>query len=121
MYTGRYRNPGNLANRVAQVTDHLSALQEGVLVAVAQAGSKPPIIGKVLGVREDTFDIAYWKGSWRKEWGPWLNHDAPWLDTLPKSCVLLTDFKLGDNARLQSETVKYLKEEYKKLKANTRN
>lgn len=120
VYTGRYRNPQNLASHVTQVQDHLSELQEGVFVAVAQARSKPPVIGKVLDVSEETFNILYWKGSWKKEWALWMNLGAPWVDALPKSCVILTDFKLDSNGRFRSETVKYLKQQYKELKSNTR-
>ena len=49
-----------------------------------------------------------------------MNLGAPWVDALPKSCVILTDFKLDSNGRLQSETVKYLKQQFKELKSNTR-
>ena len=113
MYTGRYQNPHTRSGRVTEVNGHLELLKEGIMVAIAQVNSKPPVIGKVIEVGEETFELCYWKGSWRKAWEPWKIESCEWVsDYLPKSSIILIDFKLDDNGKLQSGTAKYLKNEY---------
>ena len=76
-----------------------------------------PVIGRILEVNGDDFKLQYWKGSWRKEWQPWIKADGHiWEDTLPVSCLVLVDFKLN-NGKLRSATSKYLKEKYQSLQA----
>ncbi|KAK3730736.1 hypothetical protein QZH41_016112 [Actinostola sp. cb2023] len=116
VYTGRYQNPQLRVGQVTEVTNHLESLQEGVFVAIAQSNSKPPIIGKVMEVAEENFKLWYWRGSWRKPWSPWkMRGNQPWIEEIPKSAILLTDFHLDANNKLQSGTSKYLKREYQKL------
>ena len=118
MYAGRYRRPSTVAARVSRVANPLEALKEGVLVAVNIAGyKKVPVVGKVKFVETDSITLEYWKGSWRNEWKPWLLKDGTvWTDTLPKGCILLVDFKLNSNNKLNNETCKYLKETYKNIR-----
>jgi hypothetical protein len=88
------------------------------MVAIAQSNSKPPVIGKVLEVTEDTFKLCYWKGSWRKEWMPWKVGNELWVsDELPKSSIILVDFQFDSTGKLQSGTKKYLRREYQKIES----
>lgn len=60
------------------VHNHLDALKEGALVAVAlEWYDKIPVIGKVLKVNENTVELCYWKGSWRTPWAPWMQGTIP--------------------------------------------
>ena len=116
MYTGPYVNPRRRVAAPKEVDNHLLALKENVLVAVVlEDYGKIPVIGKVLKVNEETIKICYLKGSWRTPWCPWRKDNALWVDELPKSCILLVDFKLNKMDKLESETAKYLKQAYKNL------
>ena len=103
----------------------LEALKENVFVAVNIEGYKnPPVIGKVKSVNteDSTFEVEYWKGSWKKEWKPWkLSNGELWTDRLPNGCILLVDFKLNDTNKLPHETYKYLRDTYKELERNQPN
>ena len=119
MYSGRYKNPQTLAARVNEVENPLQALKENVFVAVhIQDYNKPPVLGKVTAVHEEdsSFDLEYWKGTWKTEWKPWkLSNGEVWTDNLPNSCVLLVDFQFDKNNKLSHETYKYLKDKYNEL------
>ena len=96
-------------------------MKENAFVAVHIEGyKKPPVIGKVIAINNDsTFDLVYWKGSWRKEWKPWETANGElWRDTLPNGCILLVDFHLDNGNKLKNETYKYLRDTYKKLETN---
>ena len=80
-----------------------------------EGSKKVPVVGKVTEVNATTVDIVYWKGSWRTPWSQWMLGDHPWTDTLPKTCILLVDFKLNDSNKLESETVRYLRQAYQNL------
>ena len=118
VYTGRYQNPRVVATRVNRVSNPLEALSPGVFVAVNIHGyKKVPVLGKVIAVDESSFEIEYWKGSWKTEWKPWeVAGGNVWTDTLPKECILLVNFQLNENNKLANETYKYLKDTYGKLK-----
>ena len=117
MYTGPYVHPQRRINIPTEVDNHLEALGEGVFVAIALEGyNKVPVIGKVMKVNDITFQIWYWKGSWRTAWSPWMKGNVAWTDELPKSCILLVDFKLNHSNKLESETVKYLRRAYQNVK-----
>ena len=117
VYTGRYQNPRALATRVKRVANPLEALRPGGFVAVNIHGyKKVPVLGKVIAVGESSFEIEYWKGSWKTEWKPWeVAGGNVWTDTLPKECILLVNFELTENNKLTNETYKYLKDTYGKL------
>ena len=77
-----------------------------------------PVIGKVLNVTEHEFDIHYWKGSFIGKWSPQNapGRRTPYVNTLPKTCVILCDFSLSDDNELLPSTRQYLKDEYARLK-----
>lgn len=75
------------------------------------------MVGKVIGVEEDTFKIHYWKGGYNKTLEPHNHHNhQPWTDELPKSCILLCNFELEADRRLGAGTKKYLRERYREIK-----
>ncbi|XP_068753053.1 uncharacterized protein [Montipora capricornis] len=118
VYAGAYKNPRVISSRVNKVTDHLSALKEDVFVAVNIEGYKKiPVLGKVRSVDASTFELEYWRGTWKTEWKPWkLSNGDTWTDILPKSCILLVAFVFDEKNKLPHETYKYLKETYKTLR-----
>ena len=57
--------------------------------------------------------ITYLKGFWRTQWVTWMQSDGqPWVDTLPKSCIILINFQLIENNKLHNDTYKFLKNIY---------
>jgi len=69
---------------------------------------------QVIAVDESSFEIEYWKGSWKTKWKPWEVETCG--QTLPKECILLVNFQLNENNMLANATFKYLKDTYEKLK-----
>lgn len=118
MYTGPYVPPRKQAAIPTAVDNHLDALKVGVFVAIAlEKYKKVPVLGKVLWVNEDSFQIKYYKGTWRTSWCPWMiSATETWKNVLPKTCILLVDFQLDSSNKLESETIKYLRDKYKSLK-----
>jgi len=116
-------NPTKVASRVEMVENHITEIQVGKMVAVLlEDWTKTPVIGKVANVDDDeTFTIAYWKGSYNSEWTPHLRYSKktkthdPWTQNLPKQCVALVGFELL-NGRLQTTTKQFLRSLYKELK-----
>ena len=98
-----FKNLWVVSSLVNKVTDHLTSLKEGAFVAVHIEGyNKVPMLGKVRSLDTSTFKLEYWRGTWRKECKPWkLSNGDIWTDTLPKSCILLVDFVLDGNNKLQ--------------------
>ena len=79
---------------------------------------KVPVIGQVLEVEEESIKIHYWQGSFKGKWRPqnaprtW----SPWIDELPKTCIILCSFSLSHDNKLLPATRKYLQQEYSRLK-----
>jgi mannosyltransferase OCH1-like enzyme len=71
--------------------------------------NKVPVIGKVLEKRDNEFTIHYWKGSWKKNWEPWLHSKGPWTDVLSKEYVYLADFTLNEGDKLCGDTKRLMK------------
>ena len=74
----------------------VNLLKERDFVAVELVNyRRTPVIGKVFEVNEDAFVICYWKGSYNKEWKPYMlparrgdKESRLWTEQLPKSCIL---------------------------------
>lgn len=82
--------------------------------------NKVPVIGKVAEVNGEMFTIHYWKGSWRKEWEPWIMDNGKiWDDELHISCLLLVAFDLDKNGKFLARTSQYLRKKYKSLANST--
>jgi hypothetical protein len=75
----------------------------------------------VLDVYDQSFKIHYWEGSFQKPWEPLFLDKSrrqpkkTWTQDLPKSCVLLAEFHLDEQSKLQTGTKQYLRKEYKRL------
>ena len=111
-----------MATRVNIVENLLEAFRENVFVAVNIQGYKNlPVIGKVRSVNaeDSSFDVKYWKGSWKKGSKPWkLSNGELWTDRLLSECILLVAFKLNDTNKLPYETYRYLRDTYQELERN---
>ena len=74
---------------------------------------KTPVIGKITEIEEDTVVVHYWKGSYNKH----MQRGTPWLNQLPKSCILLCNVELEEDQRLGKGTKKILETKiYDKLR-----
>ncbi|XP_068669901.1 uncharacterized protein [Montipora foliosa] len=119
IYTGRYRPPTERENPVLASDDFLDRIEVGSFVAVNLSNyDKIPVIGKVLQINNDTVKIHYWKGSFKGKFSPQNlpRSRTPWVDELPKSCIILCSFSLTDGDRLLPSSRKHLQSEYAKLK-----
>ena len=93
----------------------------GKFVAVHLANyDRVPVIGKVLEVNGDSIKIHYWKGSFKGKWSPQdvPRRRTPWVDELPKTCIILCSFSLTEDSKLLSSTRRHLQDEYARLKQN---
>ena len=100
------------------VDDCLEKIEVGKFVAVHPANyDKVPVIGKVLEVSDSMVNIHYWKGSFKGKWSPQdvPRRRTPWIDELPKTCVIFCSFLLSEYSKLLPSTRKHLQDEYTKL------
>ena len=104
------------------VDDFLATLQVSCFVAMYFANyDKLPCIGKVLAVEEDNFKVHYWKGTYCGKWTPQhvpRQKSRPWVEILPKSCIVCSSFELTEDNKLMPSTRKFLKERYAALRTN---
>ena len=106
-----------------EVTDNfLENLHAACFVAVfLENYDKMPVLGKVISVGETHFKIHYWKGSYGGKWSPQnipRRRTEPWLEDLPKSCIVCRDFHLTEDNRLMPSTKTFLKNRYTVLRDN---
>ncbi|XP_074628853.1 uncharacterized protein LOC141886566 isoform X1 [Acropora palmata] len=122
IYTGRYRNPRERRDRVEVTDNFLEHLHAACFVAVfLENYDKMPVLGKVISVGETHFKIHYWKGSYGGKWSPQnipRRRTEPWLEDLPKSCIVCCDFHLTEDNRLMPSTKTFLKNRYTVLRDN---
>ena len=86
----------------------------GKFLAVHLANyDKVPVIGKVLGVNKDMVKIHYWKGSLKVRWSPQdaPRRQTPWVDELPKTCIILCSCSLIKDSKLLHSIRKHLQYE----------
>ena len=119
IYTGRYRPPQQRENPVETVDNHLENIEVGKFVAVNLSNcDKVPVIGKVLQLSAEEVKVHYWKGSYKGKWN--LQNvprsQTPWVDDLPKTCIILSSFSLTEDNKLFPSPRKHLQDEYAKLK-----
>lgn len=103
------------------MTDNfLVNLQVGCFVALFfENYDKTPVIGKVKTVGETSFQVHYWKGCYGRKWSPQhlpQRTTEPWLEELPKSCIVCCGFELTDDFKLMPSTKTFLKNRYAVLK-----
>ena len=100
--------------------DFLTTIEVGSFVAVNLSNyDKIPVIGKVLQINTDSVKIHYWKGSFKGKFSPQNipRSRSPWVDELPKNCIILCSFSLTDGDKLLPSTRRHRQSEYAKLKA----
>ena len=120
IYTGRYRNPREREAPVEIVDDFFATLNIGCFVALYFDNyDKEPVIGKVLSIEENQFQVHYWKGTYLGKWSPqhlpWRKTE-PWLERLPKTCIVCSSFQLNEDSKLMPATRNFLKERYAALR-----
>ena len=99
----------------------LEGLSIGKFVAVLLSNwDKEPVIGVIKELCDHEFQIHYWKGTLRRKWAPMnqFRSSEPWIDALPKSCIILHSFELTTDLKLQPTTRNRLKDKYTLLKSN---
>ena len=92
---------------VQAVDDYLENIEVGKFVAVHLANyDRVPVIGNVLEVNGDSIKIHYWKGSFKGKWSPQdvPRRRTPWVDELPKTCIILCSFSLTEDSKLLPST-----------------
>ena len=107
MYTGAYRRPEEAVN---EVNDY-DQVAIGDLVAVSLEGYRPPNLGTVIEILDNSFRIGWLKGGYRKKWVPWPRWP---IDSIPKESVIYFGFSLEDE-KLTKLNSKFLRRRYKNL------
>ena len=102
------------------VDDFLATLEVGFFVAIYfENYDKIPVIGKVLSIGENKFQVHYWKGTFLGKWSPQhlpRKKAEPWLEELPKSCIVCSFKQLTEDNKLMPATRNFLKERYTALR-----
>ena len=117
MYTGSYRRPGSTSRHVLDV-ENLNSLEVGQLVALNVINCNlRPLLAKIMKVHSCDLDIVWLEGSYtrpvsKKKEGRTM---VDWIDTVPKSAVILFDFQLTATNMLRKATIQHLKETYNTL------
>ena len=120
IYTGRYRNPREREAPVEMVDDFLATLEVGCFVALHFDNyDEEPVISKVISIEENHFQVHYWKGTYLGKWSPQhlpRRKTKPWLERLPKTCIVCSSFELNGDSKLMPATRNFLKERYTALR-----
>ena len=119
MYTGSYRHPNATVRNVLTV-DNMDTIDKGQLVALnVENCHLRPLIAKVLEVNADMVDVVWLEGSYTRSWKVAKRKEGrtlvDWVDSVPKSSILLFDFQLTKTNRLRKATIEHLKQAYTKL------
>lgn len=68
VYAGGYKNARVISSQVNKVREHLTALKKDVFVAVKiEEYNKVPVYWEVRSLDASTFELEYWRGTWRTE------------------------------------------------------
>ena len=95
----------------------LSSLEVGHLVALfTEQLSDAPWIGKVDKIEEETVDVTWLDGGYRKPWKVATRREGrkvvQWKDTVSKDSIILFAFQLTKANRLSAEAVRNLQKIY---------
>ena len=105
---------------VEMVDDFLATLEVGCFVALHFDNyDKEPVIGKAVFIDENHFQVHYWKGTYLGKWSPQhlpRRKTEPWLERLPKTCIVYSSFELNGDSKLMPATRNFLKERYTALR-----
>ena len=82
-----------------------------------------PLIARLEGTKQDNDEVVQGEGGYTKAWTVAKQLDSKnrrkkvdWKDIIPKSSIILSDFKLTPNNHLRKLTADYLKKTYLELK-----
>ena len=119
VYTGSYRQQNTTTRNVINVED-LNMIEKGQLVALnVENCDLRPLIARVTDVDDDTMDVLWLDGGYNKAWKIAKKREGramvDWVDSVPKSSVILFDFQLTSKNRLRKATIEHLKEAYNKI------
>ena len=122
VYTGSYRPKSGVVQSGADI----STLSANQLVAVQCENCElEPLIARVEGIKQDDVEIVWLEGKYNKSWKVAKHLDpknrrkkVDWKDVVPKSSIILFDFKLTASNHLRKSTVEHLKKAYLELKQN---
>ena len=68
-----------------------------------------PLVARITDVKDDDLDILWLDGSYTRPWKTAKKKEGrltvDWTDTVPKSSVILFDFKLTNTNRLRKATI----------------
>jgi len=72
------------------------------------------VIDIIKELLEDKFKIHYSKGMHFGKWAPQnkIRSTKPWIDKLPKECIIIPSFDLTTDMKLQPTTRKHSKNKY---------
>ena len=100
--------------------DFLTSLEVGCFVALYINNFKrEPVIGKVISNEDNYFEVHYWKGTYLGKWFPQhvpCRRAQPWVERLPKTCIVCGSFQLTEDSKLMPLTRNFLKDRYNALK-----
>ena len=105
----------------------ISALTVDQLVAVQCENCElEPLIARVEGIKQDNVEVVWMEGGYTKAWRVAKQLDPKnrrkkigWKDTIPKSSIILFDFKLTSNNHLRKSIVDHLKKTFLELKPSS--
>ena len=101
MYTESYRNTSSTVRSILDV-ESTDSIEKGQLFALNVENCHFwPVIAKVLEIKAETIDIVWLEGSYCKPWKVAKKKQGhvlvEWIDSVPKSSVLLFDFQFTKN------------------------
>ena len=100
--------------------DNVDAIEVGDIVALNVMNCNlRPLVAKVTKVDESNVEVIWLEGSYTRPWKTAKKKEGcnlvDWTDIVPKSSIILFDFKLTPSSRLRKATVEHLKEVYSQI------
>ena len=100
--------------------DFFTSLEVGRFVALYFSNfEREPVIGKVISIEDNYFEVHYWKETDLGKWSPQhvpRRRAQPWVERLPKTCIVCSSFQLTEDSKLMPSTRNFLKDRYNALK-----
>ena len=103
----------------------MTDVEKDQLVAVScENYDRTPVLGRIMEVLEKEIDTVWLEGDYSTAWRVAKHQDPKnrrrkieWKDRIPKSSVILYDFKLTSTNHLRKVTVEHLKKAYLEISA----
>lgn len=104
--------------------DSLTSLEVVCFVALHFSNfERELVIGKVISIEDNSFVVHYWKETYLGQWSPQhvpYRRAQPWVERLPKTCIVCSSFQLTEDSKLKPSTRNFLKDRYDALKIQDR-